>query len=52
MAGRLAAVRREMASRGLEVLAVYGDREHAANLHEGAAFQCISEGAQPFLGQL
>ena len=33
MSGRLAAVRAEMALRGLEVLVVYGDREHAANLH-------------------
>lgn len=30
---RLAATRAAMASAGLEVLAVYGDREHAANLH-------------------
>ena len=33
MAGRLAAVRAEMALRGLDALVVYGDREHAANLH-------------------
>jgi Xaa-Pro aminopeptidase len=32
-AARLATVRAAMAGRGLEVLAVYGDREHAANLH-------------------
>jgi Xaa-Pro aminopeptidase len=31
--GRLAAVRAEMARRGLGALVVYGDREHAANLH-------------------
>ena len=31
--GRLAAVRAEMARRGLGALFVYGDREHAANLH-------------------
>ncbi len=30
---RLAATRAAMAAEGLEVLAVYGDREHAANLH-------------------
>jgi Xaa-Pro aminopeptidase len=31
--GRLAAVRAELARRGLGALVVYGDREHAANLH-------------------
>lgn len=33
MARRLAAVRAGMAARGLDRLVVYGDREHAANLH-------------------
>ncbi len=32
MAGRLAAVRAEMAVRGLDALVVYGDREHAAKV--------------------
>ena len=31
--GRLAAVRAGMAARGLAALVIYGDREHAANLH-------------------
>ena len=31
--GRLAALRAAAAARGLDALAVYGDREHAANLH-------------------
>lgn len=31
--GRLTAVRAAMAARGLAALVVYGDREHAANLH-------------------
>lgn len=33
MRGRLSAVRAAMTRRGLEVLVVYGDREHAANIH-------------------
>lgn len=36
--GRLAALRARMAARGLGALAVYGDREHAANLHWITAF--------------
>ncbi|NUB44723.1 M24 family metallopeptidase [Fertoebacter nigrum] len=33
MRGRMAALRAAMAGRGLDCLVVYGDREHAANLH-------------------
>ena len=38
MQGRLAAVRAAMAERGLEVMVVYGDREHAANIHWATGF--------------
>jgi Xaa-Pro aminopeptidase len=38
MESRLAAIRAAMAGRGMDALVVYGDREHAANLHWATGF--------------
>ncbi len=38
MEGRLAQIRAAMAARGMERLVVYGDREHAANIHWATGF--------------
>ena len=48
--GRIAALRRAMESRGLDILVIYGDREHAANIHWATGFDPRFEEALLILG--
>ncbi len=48
--GRIAALRQAMAARGLDRLVIYGDREHAANIHWATGFDPRFEEALLILG--